>query len=773
MCRNSANPIASLIFLLATVGPAPSIAQAAAPPDVISMIALVDDATGALEGYVELSAPMEKQLPTRPRRAVGNDFWLEGLDEAETRLGLRLTGQTLLRVASYWGGDGRLLWPPSESFSQEWSVVPSNPEPEVFLLQSGYDDGRARIHWPRVRDTNFVARVVAAAPRYQVMAHPASIGEITNPRYVWLYCVVARPIAPVNAAIVETLWPRGLVGLGTTMEPEVRVHNFADTSLAVGLRVTIQRPGHAPETSFRQIGLIPTERSVAMRSDPITLDAVGAGRVSWELTGIHGEAWVDESEEDDGIDATFDVVSNPVFRPVSSKSFPGPVPTPGAAADFDSDGDADLLTMERAPKLLRNDREAGWKDITGDSPITLRRYPYGLRSADFVGDRHLDLLLVYFGEAPMLLRGDGTGRFVDATEESGLNAFQVDGNAAVGDLDGDSDPDIVLARHGQEVLLRNDAGQFTDATPASGFLDPGQTEKVTLEDLDHDGDLDILLANWNTTSSIILNQGDWQFRTMDGPFPPDNQRDAAAIDYDRDGILDLLFADNDTPAKLFRGLGGVRYAVVPPEVHGLPRAWSATTHDVDGDGWADLLLQDWKRAYLLQYEAGGFVDRSDLLADLTRHESGSLPTEETQWIDLDGDGDTDLCAQSVTFLNTTRGTVPPYAPWYEDPPYVPDEWIEPPPPQGAEKVLSAMPRPFSGEVRIVLRPVRSARVHLDVFDVTGRRVAQLVNRAGGPDPIEVLWDGRSGAGAAVPAGVYFLRLHDGGGATTLPLVRVR
>jgi hypothetical protein len=75
--------------------------------------------------------------------------------------------------------------------------------------------------------------------------------------------------------------------------------------------------------------------------------------------------------------------------------------------------------------------------------------------------------------------------------------------------------------------------------------------------------------------------------------------------------------------------------------------------------------------------------------------------------------------------------------------------------------LVAHPNPLTPESRITFRLPEGARARLAIYDVTGRRVAELVNEyhAAGEHsiPLDV---------AALPAGVFFARLETPGGATS-------
>jgi hypothetical protein len=57
---------------------------------------------------------------------------------------------------------------------------------------------------------------------------------------------------------------------------------------------------------------------------------------------------------------------------------------------------------------------------------------------------------------------------------------------------------------------------------------------------------------------------------------------------------------------------------------------------------------------------------------------------------------------------------------------------------------------------------RAARVRLEVFDLHGRRVATVADRAYDPGRYGIDWNGRGANGAALGAGLYFVRLSGPG-----------
>jgi len=94
------------------------------------------------------------------------------------------------------------------------------------------------------------------------------------------------------------------------------------------------------------------------------------------------------------------------------------------------------------------------------------------------------------------------------------------------------------------------------------------------------------------------------------------------------------------------------------------------------------------------------------------------------------------------------------------------------PPSRAEQRLSATPNPSRGAVELSFTLPAEGRATLSVFDVTGRRVAVIVDATLAAGPHTARWDGRN-AGRAAPAGVYLARLEHPGGLATTRLLLIR
>jgi hypothetical protein len=82
----------------------------------------------------------------------------------------------------------------------------------------------------------------------------------------------------------------------------------------------------------------------------------------------------------------------------------------------------------------------------------------------------------------------------------------------------------------------------------------------------------------------------------------------------------------------------------------------------------------------------------------------------------------------------------------------------------------AIPNPFSSSTQLVYEMPRKGRVHVAVYDVQGRRVAELADGTRPAGRHAARWDGRDTEGAELAPGVYFVRLESEGRIATQKLV---
>ncbi len=258
-------------------------------------------------------------------------------------------------------------------------------------------------------------------------------------------------------------------------------------------------------------------------------------------------------------------------------------------ADFDGDGFRDLYVTALGPNfLLRNQGDGTFTDVTGAAGVGDRRWGTGCAFGDYDRDGDLDLYVanyVQFDAAKIPKTGES-----QRCKYLGVDVF-----CGPRDLPGQAD-----------VLFRNEGdGRFSDVTGPAGVREPDYYGFGTLfSDLDGDGWLDIYVVNDSTPNLMFLNNRDGTFQESalsSGTGLSEDARAQAGMgvdagDPDNDGLADLFVTNfsrdyntlyHNTGQRTFFDSSSSAGLATPSRAY---LAWGTGFVDLDNDGWLDLFI---------------------------------------------------------------------------------------------------------------------------------------------------------------------------------------
>ncbi|NER13526.1 hypothetical protein GWK08_08770 [Leptobacterium flavescens] len=294
--------------------------------------------------------------------------------------------------------------------------------------------------------------------------------------------------------------------------------------------------------------------------------------------------------------------------------------------------------------------------------------------ADLDGDGDLDILIANEHRPNILLINDGKGKF---TNESASRIPQVNHDSediGIADFDLDGDPDIIVVSEDDktnELYLNNGDGTFTDA--GSRIPVTGTSNSVVVYDINNDGAPDILIGN-NGQNNILINDGKGHFKDETiqrfGEFT-DVTQDLTLGDIDGDGDQDILVANEDANRILINdGKGFFKdqssdrlvYRTTPEETREVDVA------DIDGDGDLDILYGN-VQAFVPNAQRQNRLllnDGKGFFSDIT---DTNLPKDDNRcfgvaFLDIDNDGDVDIMTGNT---NGARfGGITPFSVYLND-----------------------------------------------------------------------------------------------------------
>jgi hypothetical protein len=367
--------------------------------------------------------------------------------------------------------------------------------------------------------------------RKEALSHFIILTSIIMSAVAWAASAGAQYLFddPVN-------YPAGIIPVDVAVA-DFNVDGSADLAVvdesSTGIHIFLNRgDGILREEGTSSAGLAPQAIETAYLDGDIYPDLVVSNRVSQNISVLTGRG-----------DGTFDDAVQ-----YTAQQDPKGI----SVADLNGDGHQDVSVVNRESQsvsvFLNN----------GDGTFYLSSHlhsggsythPSWVNAADLDQDNDMDLIVtknyfnLYFTAGYVeVFFNDGNGDF---TSIQTLEVANVVNTPLVFDADGDEDPDVVVPVSGSSyyaAVLRNPGNGILQEPE---FYHSGGSGRASAGDLDGDNDIDLIIARegiYTSSFSVVFNDGDGAFGDAYTEVVGDQPRGSILGDLDGDGDLEVAVA---------------------------------------------------------------------------------------------------------------------------------------------------------------------------------------------------------------------------------------
>jgi hypothetical protein len=326
-----------------------------------------------------------------------------------------------------------------------------------------------------------------------------------------------------------------------------------------------------------------------------------------------------------------------------SSLYAGPVDSTYSTAwgDIDGDGYVDLVCGNRDSNTLYLN-QGGVIDTTPAWSSLPRNSTRSVVLADINGDEDLDLVCGNSGQSNTLYLNTGPPDYFSTGDADWFSRPEnYTQSIAVGDVNGDGNPDLLCGNSGQKnTLYLGDGNVFSEHADWDA-TDSRATQSVALSDLDGNGYPDLIFANNGQKNTIYSN--DWPNLLLIWESQEENPTYAVALgDVNGDGHPDLVFGNSGLGVtganKVYLSDAGQFQDTTPYSMAEGSLTLALALRDVDGNGTLDLISGTGNQANTVHLNKNGLL----LEPPVWSSPIDDVTTRSVSLADVDLDGDLDL-----------------------------------------------------------------------------------------------------------------------------------